>query len=130
MKLTTKRLKQLIKEELRKLSESTQSTGDPSVDLLIDGLNELENISIRVSGDDIIAEVTVDKGKDPMHDEFFKNHIYSFNIKNNTMTQGYAYSYENRTHPFLPDDDGQIRAKPKSALEFIKLISDKFGGLK
>ena len=46
------------------------------------------------------------------------------------MTQGYAYSYENRTHPFLPDDDGQIRAKPKSALEFIKLISDKFGGLK
>jgi len=130
MKLTTKRLKQLIKEELRKLSESTQSTGDPHVDLLIDGLNMLENIFIRVSGDDIIAEITVDKGVDPIHDDFFKKHIYSFNKKNNTMTQGYAYSYENQTHPFLPDDDEQIHAKPKSALEFIKLISDKFGGLK
>lgn len=130
MKLTSKRLKQLIKEELRKLSESTQSTGDPHVDLLIDGLNMLENIFIEVSGDDIIAEVTVDEGVDPIHDDFFINHIYSFNIKNNTMTQGYAYSYENQVHPFHLGADEYIHAKPKSALEFLKLISDKFGGLK
>ena len=128
MKLTIQKIKKLIKEELRRLSEST---GDFQVDSLIDALNQDRNIDITVDRDRIIANVRGQEWEDEMEGYMFETYIYSFNTKYNTMTQGMLYSNDYGVpHEIYSSDKGYISKQPRSSFEFIKLISDKSGELR
>ena len=123
MKLTMQKIKNLIKEELRKLSEST---GDNQVDYFIDALSDYENIDITVKGDLITVTVSDSDPDDPSI-----NHIYKFDTKRNIITfQGWMDTNDyGSPYSMGSNNVGYITEKPKSSLEFLKLISNKSGGL-
>ena len=128
MKLTVQEIKKLIKEELRKLFEST---GDPQVDSLISALNLDENIDISIDGNRIVADIRAEGYEDEMEGYIFETYIYSFNMKHGTMTQGMLYSNDYGVpHEIYFNDKGYISQQPKTVMEFLKLVSNKSGELK
>jgi len=129
MKLTIQKIKKLIKEELSKLTESSI---DPQVQLFIDALSSDENIDIRTYREKIIVNITGDEYEDSLGSGMISEvFVYTYHIPTSSMTQGMLYSNDyGAPHEMYSNHKAYISARPKSALEFLKLINDKSGELK
>lgn len=131
MKLTIQKIKKLIKEELSNLTESPI---DPQIEYFIEQLNDNNNVNITVlttrSGSKVISADVVTKGYDcPVQGYCSDAYVYNFYMGNRPhMTQGIMRSGEyGAPQEVFDGDKGYIpeENEPESALEFLKLISNK-----